>query len=42
MTQRFTEDELIAKLFAPLAGPAGLGLADDAALLPAREAPSRR
>ncbi len=35
MTHRFTEDELIEKLFAPLAGPAGLGLADDAALLPA-------
>ena len=37
MTQRFTEDELIEKLFAPLAGPAGLGLMDDAALLPAGE-----
>lgn len=33
--QRFTEDELIEKLFAPLAGPAGLGLKDDVALLPA-------
>lgn len=28
-----SEDELIAHFFAPLAGPAGLGLADDAALL---------
>ena len=37
MTQRFTEDELVEKLFAPLAGPAGLGLKDDAALLPAGE-----
>jgi thiamine-monophosphate kinase len=37
MSQRFTEDELIEKLFAPLAGPAGLGLRDDAALLPAGE-----
>jgi len=27
------EDELIARFFAPLAGPAGLGLKDDAALL---------
>jgi thiamine-monophosphate kinase len=34
MTGRYTEDELIARLFAPLAGPAALGLADDAALLP--------
>ena len=28
-----TEDDLIARYFAPLAGPAGLGLKDDAALL---------
>jgi thiamine-monophosphate kinase len=35
MIARFTEDELIAKLFAPLAGEAGLGLRDDAALLQA-------
>ncbi|QGM45410.1 thiamine-phosphate kinase [Methylocystis heyeri] len=34
MDRRYTEDELIAKLFAPLAGPAALGLMDDAALLP--------
>jgi len=34
MPSRLTEDELIAKFFAPLAGPAGLKLADDAALLP--------
>jgi thiamine-monophosphate kinase len=39
MDRRYTEDELIAKLFAPLAGPAALGLVDDAALLPARAAP---
>lgn len=32
---RYTEDELIARLFAPMAGPAALGLRDDAALLPA-------
>ncbi len=37
MTRRFTEDELIERLFAPLGGPAGLGLRDDAALLPAGE-----
>jgi thiamine-monophosphate kinase len=30
---RLSEDEIIAKLFAPLAGVAGLGLADDAACL---------
>lgn len=30
---RPTEDELIARSFAPLAGPGGLGLLDDAALL---------
>jgi thiamine-monophosphate kinase len=30
---RPSEDEIIANFFAPLAGPAGLGLADDAALL---------
>lgn len=35
LTQRYSEDELIDRLFAPLAGPAGLGLRDDAALLPA-------
>jgi len=39
MARRFTEDELIAKLFAPLAGAAGLGLYDDAALLPASKNP---
>lgn len=32
-TPRFTEDELIGRVFAPLAGPGGLGLLDDAALL---------
>ncbi len=36
MAQRFTEDELIAKLFAPLAGSGALTLQDDAALLPLR------
>ncbi len=33
MTTRLTEDELIATLFAPIAGEGGLGLKDDAALL---------
>jgi len=33
MLSRPGEDELIARFFAPLAGPAGLGLKDDAALL---------
>jgi len=33
MSLRPGEDELIARFFAPLAGPAGLGLEDDAALL---------
>ena len=33
MPSRPGEDELIARFFAPLAGPAGLGLQDDAALL---------
>lgn len=32
-TPRPTEEEIIANFFAPLAGPAGLGLRDDAALL---------
>ena len=33
MTPRPSEDDLIARYFAPLAGPAGLGLRDDAALM---------
>jgi thiamine-monophosphate kinase len=33
MTNRPSEDDLIARFFAPLAGPEGLGLRDDAALL---------
>ncbi len=33
MSPRLTEDQLIARIFAPFAGPAGLGLRDDAALL---------
>ena len=33
--RRLSEDELIARFFAPLAGPAGLGLTDDAACLAA-------
>lgn len=37
MDRRFTEDELIARLFAPIAGREGLGLADDAALVSLRE-----
>ena len=40
MTARYSEDELIARLFAPLAGPAALGLADDAALLPPSTLPT--
>lgn len=32
--RRFSEDELIAEIFAPLAAPGGFGLADDAALAP--------
>lgn len=39
MTNRYSEDELIAHLFAPIAGPAALGLKDDAALLPASDQP---
>jgi thiamine-monophosphate kinase len=34
MATRFTEDEIIARLFAPLAGEGAFGLRDDAALLP--------
>ena len=40
MAPRPGEDDLIARYFAPLAGPAGLGLRDDAALIrppPGRE-----
>ena len=33
MPAHLSEDELIARFFAPLAGPAGLGLADDVALI---------
>jgi thiamine-monophosphate kinase len=33
MSKRPSEDDLIARYFAPLAGPEGLGLRDDAALL---------
>ncbi|BDV34000.1 thiamine-monophosphate kinase [Methylocystis iwaonis] len=33
MPSRYTEDELIARVFAPIAGPAALGLKDDAALI---------
>jgi len=39
MSGRYSEDELIATLFAPLAGAAALGLKDDAALLPPQESP---
>ncbi len=35
MADRYSEDELIARLFAPLAGPGALGLSDDAAIVPA-------
>jgi thiamine-monophosphate kinase len=34
--RRFTEDEIIAEVFAPLAGAEGLGLRDDAALVSLR------
>ena len=34
MTSRPSEDSLIARYFAPLAGAAGLGRLDDAACLP--------
>ncbi|MGD9545300.1 MAG: thiamine-phosphate kinase [Methylocystis sp.] len=33
MPQRYSEDEIIARVFAPIAGAAALGLKDDAALL---------
>src|SRR5271156_3252821 len=33
MSPRLGEDDLIARYFSPLAGPAGLGLRDDAALM---------
>ncbi|RTL87384.1 MAG: thiamine-phosphate kinase [Hyphomicrobiales bacterium] len=39
MSSRYSEDELIARVFAPIAGPAALGLKDDAALLPASTEP---
>ena len=39
MSGRYSEDELIATLFAPLAGAAALGLKDDAALLPQQGSP---
>jgi thiamine-monophosphate kinase len=39
MTGRYSEDELIATLFAPLAGAPALGLQDDAALLPPQDKP---
>ncbi len=34
MERRYSEDELIAQVFAPIAGQGALGLQDDAALLP--------
>jgi thiamine-monophosphate kinase len=39
MTKRYSEDELISKLFSPIAGPEALGLADDAALMAVRDKP---
>jgi thiamine-monophosphate kinase len=36
MAARLSEDDLIARFFAPRAAPEGLGLKDDAALLPAQ------
>lgn len=40
MPSRYTEDELIARVFAPIAGPASLGLKDDAALVEASPEPT--
>lgn len=40
MSDRYTEDELIACIFAPIAGPAALGLKDDAALIAASAEPT--
>ncbi|WP_442753335.1 thiamine-phosphate kinase [Methylocystis sp. JAN1] len=40
MPNRYTEDELIARIFAPIAGPAALGLKDDAALIEASSEPT--
>lgn len=37
--QRYSEDEIIARVFAPIAGSAALGLKDDAALLAPESAP---
>lgn len=34
MAARYSEDEIIGRLFAPIAGPGALGLKDDAAFLP--------
>lgn len=39
MTKRYSEDELIVKLFLPIAGPEAYGLADDAALMAVRDKP---
>jgi thiamine-monophosphate kinase len=40
MPDRYSEDELIARIFAPIAGPAALGLKDDAALIAASGEPT--
>ncbi|WP_424362076.1 thiamine-phosphate kinase [Methylocystis parvus] len=40
MPNRYTEDQLIARIFAPIAGPAALGLKDDAALIEASSEPT--
>jgi len=37
--KRYSEDELISKLFSPIAGSEALGLADDAALMAVRDKP---
>ena len=39
MPQRYSEDDIIARVFAPIAGAAALGLKDDAALLAPESAP---
>lgn len=40
MPDRYTEDELIDRIFAPIAGPGALGLKDDAALIAASGEPT--
>ena len=39
ITKRYSEDEIISKLFLPIAGREAMGLADDAALMAVRDKP---